>query len=73
MPPDSSPGRVQETSWPKKRVKPSQPTQSLAQRPLASDVQATARPRPYCHWARTGSDRPETRTDVAAALTVVPL
>ena len=62
MPPVSSPGNVQRTSWVKKRSKPCQPTQSLAQRPVASDVQATDRPRPYCHWARSGSSRPVTRT-----------
>ena len=30
-------------------------SQSLAHCPLASEVQATARPRPYCHWANKGS------------------
>ena len=73
MPPVSSPGNVHDTSWLKKREKPSQPTQSRAQRPVESEVQATDRPRPYCHCARSGSSRAVTRTVCAAALAVVPL
>ena len=73
MPPDSSPGNVQPTSWLKNLLNPFQPTQFLAHRPVESDVQATARPSPYCHWARIGSSRAETRTCCAADLMVVPL
>ncbi len=73
MPSVSSPGNVQLTSWLKNREKPFQPSQFLAQRPVESDVQATDRPRPYCHWARSGSSRPVTRTVWAAGLAVVPL
>ncbi len=73
MPPVSSPGKVQLTSWLKNRLKPVQPTQFLAQRPVESEVQATARPRPYCHWARSGSSRAVTSTPWAAGLIVVPL
>ena len=73
IPPVSSPGNVQPTSWLKNLEKPSQPTQAFAQRPVESDVQATARPRPNCHWARSGSSRAVTSTVWAAALAVVPL
>ena len=73
MPPVSSPGNVQPTSWLKNFVKPGQAIQFLAQRPVESDVHATDRPRPYCHWARSGSSRGETRTSCAADLIVVPL
>ena len=67
------PGTSSDTSWLKNREKPSQPTQSFAQRPVESDVQATDRPRPYCHWARSGSSRAVTSTVCAAGLAVVPL
>jgi len=73
MPPDSSPGNVHETICEKNLLKPLQPTQFSAQRPWASLVHATLRPRPYCHCARTGSSRDETSTVCAAALAVVPL
>ncbi len=73
MPPLSSPGNVQATSWLKKREKPLQPTQLLAQRPVESEVQATARPSPYCHCASSGSSRSVTSTVWAAGLAVVPL
>jgi hypothetical protein len=73
MPPVSSPGNVHDTSWLKKREKPSQATQSRAQRPVESEVHATDRPRPYCHCARSGSSRAVTSTVWAAALAVVPL
>ena len=73
MPPVSSPGNVHATSWLKNFENPSQPTQSFAQRPVESDVQATDRPSPYCHWARSGSSRAVTSTVWAAALAVVPL
>ena len=73
MPPLSSPGNVQPTIWLKNLENPDQPIQLLAQRPVESEVHATARPRPYCHWARSGSSRPVTRTVCAAGLAVVPL
>ena len=73
MPPVSSPGNVHETSWLKNFVKPFQPTQFFAQRPVESDVHATDRPSPYCHCASSGSSRGETSTCCAADLTVVPL
>ena len=73
MPPVSSPGKVQLTSWLKNRLNPLQPTQSFAQRPVESDVQATERPSPYCHDARSGSSRAVTSTLWAADLMVVPL
>src|SRR3954466_6490435 len=73
MPSVSSPGNVQLTSWVKNRLDPGQLTQFFAHRPVESDVQATDRPRPYCHCARSGSSRGETRTSWAADLTVVPL
>ena len=73
MPPVSSPGNVQLTIWLKNRLKPFQPTQSFAQRPVESDVQATDRPSPYCHDARSGSSRAVTSTLWAADLMVVPL
>ena len=73
IPPVSSPGNVHDTSWLKNLEKPSQASQLFAQRPVESDVQATDRPRPYCHWARSGSSRAVTRTVWAAALAVVPL
>ena len=73
IPPDSSPGNVQLTSWLKNRLKPFQPTQSAAHRPVESEVHATERPRPYCHWARSGSSRALTSTVCAADLAVVPL
>ena len=73
MPSVSSPGNVQLTSWEKKRLNPAQGSQSLAHRPVESDVHATDRPRPYCHWARSGSSRAVTSTVWAAGLAVVPL
>src|SRR5512146_3189463 len=73
MPPDSSPGKVHATSWLKNRLKPVHPIQFLAHRPVESEVQATDRPRPYCHWASNGSSRDVTRTSCAAGLIVVPL
>ena len=73
MPPVSSPGNVQLTSWLKNRLNPLQPTQSFAQRPVESDVHATDRPRPYCQEARSGSSRAVTRMLWAAGLMVVPL
>ena len=73
MPPLSSPGNVQPTIWLKNLPKPCQPIQFFAQRPVESDVHATERPRPYCHWARRGSSRAVTRTVWAAGLAVVPL
>ena len=73
IPPVSSPGNVHDTSWLKNFVNPVQPTQPFAQRPVESDVHATDRPSPYCHWARSGSSRGVTRTVWAAALAVVPL
>ena len=73
IPPVSSPGNVHETSWLKNFEKPSQPSQLFAQRPVESDVHATDRPRPYCHWARSGSSRAVTSTVCAAAFAVVPL
>ena len=73
MPSVSSPGNVQLTSCEKNRLNPLQPSQSLAQRPVESEVHATDRPRPYCHWARSGSSRAVTRTVCAADLAVVPL
>ena len=57
----------------KNRANPSQATQSRAQRPVESDVHATDRPSPYCHWARSGSSRAVTSTVCAAGLAVVPL
>ena len=48
------PGTSSSTSWVKNRLKPGQPTQFFAHRPVESDVQATDRPRPYCHCARSG-------------------
>ena len=62
MPSVSSPGNVQPTSWLKNLAKSGQASQFLAQRPVESDVQATDRPRPYCHWARSGSWRAVTST-----------
>ena len=73
MPPVSSPGNVHDTSWLKNFENPFQPIQLFAQRPVESEVQATDRPSPYCHWARRGSSRAVTRTVWAAALAVVPL
>ena len=73
MPPLSSPGNVQPTSWLKNFENPCQRTQFFAQRPVESDVQAIERPRPYCHWARSGSSRAVTSTVCAAGLAVVPL
>ena len=73
MPPLSSPGNVQPTIWLKNFEKLCHGTQFLAQCPVESEVHATARPRPYCHWASTGSSRSDTSTVCAAALAVVPL
>src|SRR5215471_17280253 len=73
MPPLSSPGNVQPTSWLKNFENPGQPSQFFAHRPVESDVHATERPRPYCHWARSGSSRPVTSTVWAADFAVVPL
>ena len=59
MPPDllareaSTPRAARRTA----RSRPSPPSR-VAQRPDASQVQATARPRPYCHCASSGSSRP---------------
>ena len=46
---------VERTVCAQKRTKLSQFTQFFAQRPVASEVQATARPSPYCQEARMGS------------------
>ena len=73
MPPLSSPGNVQPTIWLKNFENPCQPIQLFAQRPVESDVQATDRPRPYCHWASSGSSRAVTSTVWAAGFAVVPL
>ena len=73
IPPVSSLGNVQLTSWLKNCAKPSQLTYAFAQRLVESDVQATARPSPNCHWARSGSSRAVTSTVWAAAFAVVPL
>jgi hypothetical protein len=73
MPPLSSPGNVQPTIWLKNRLKSCQPIQDFAQRPVESEVHATARPSPYCHWARSGSSRAVTSTVWAADFAVVPL
>src|SRR5712691_4784173 len=48
-------GIVRFTTWAQKRPKSVQPTQSWDQRFLASEVQTTTRPRPYCHSANSGS------------------
>ncbi len=45
-----------------------EPSQGRAQRPVKSGVQATARPRPYCHCASTGSCSGEIRATSAASL-----
>ena len=57
IPPVSSPGNVQDTSWLKNFENPVQPIQPLAQRPVESDVHATDRPKPYLFPGRQ-PDRP---------------
>ena len=47
--------RVQRSACPQKRVNPSQGVQAEAQREPASLVKASARPRPYCQVASSGS------------------
>ena len=73
MPAVSSPGNVQPTSWLKNFENACQPTQFFAHFPVASEVHATDRPRPYCHCASSGSSRAVTNTVWAAGLAVVPL
>src|SRR5579862_176217 len=66
-----SPGNVRLTIWVQKVANSGQPIQSVAHWPFVSDVQATTRPRPYCHSDRMGSPCAEARIGCAVGLGVV--
>src|ERR1043165_8585587 len=72
-PGEASRGKIQPTIWATKVGNWGHLTQSVAQRPFTSEVQATERPRPYCHWARMGSPCGEVIIRSALGLRVDPL
>src|SRR5207237_6953326 len=72
-PGDASCGMVQETICPANCAKRGHFTQSVAHRPFTSGVQATERPRPYCHCASMGSPAGDLIISSAFGLSVEPL
>ncbi len=73
MPSLSCGGRVQATSWAVSVPNSAVPIHGAAHCWRASDVHATARPSPYCHWASSGSSRAVRSATVALPLAVVAL